>query len=446
MRSIQAILIGLIFTILLSYSLAAHASDPADKYFKLGLEFFHSRQFAEAIDAYTKAIEYRPGFIKAYYNRAVARLNLSYYQQAIYDYTVVLSADPDHIKARNFRGFCHLKNEDYIKACEDFDIVIAKDPSQTDALFNRGIAFMKEGLFTQAIQDFSQTVRYKPNHGSAYFNRGYCFVQTGDYHLALGDYQQQINIDPSFTDVYLNKGNTEVRLELYQEATLSYTRSIAFDPNNSEGYEGRAFAYLGLQQYSKAVTDFSDAIMKDGGKMVNYKNRATAYAKMKQSGLALKDLRIYLSAKSDDTDALVMQGELLNAVENFDDAKSSLDKAIRINPDYMRAYLVRGYTHQRLGNSDRAIVDFSKVLTTEANNENALFNRANLLFEKGEWLKAINDFDELIILNSSYGEAYLMRAKSKINKEAVEDGCLDLKKARSLGITEAKELIIRYCR
>ena len=40
----------------------------------------------------------------------------------------------------------------------------------------------------------------------------------------------------------------------------------------------------------------------------------------------------------------------------------------------------------------------------------------------------------------------LMRAKARINQEAMQDGCLDLKKARSLGVSEAKELIIRYCR
>ena len=83
---------------------------------------------------------------------------------------------------------------------------------------------------------------------------------------------------------------------------------------------------------------------------------------MAQTGLALKDLKIYLSMAPDDSEALVMQGELLNAIESFDEAKSSLDKAIHIDPELARAYLVRGYTHQRLGNRDLALADFSKIL------------------------------------------------------------------------------------
>jgi tetratricopeptide (TPR) repeat protein len=255
-----------------------------------------------------------------------------------------------------------------------------------------------------------------------------------------------VQLDPSHTAVYLNKGNTEMRLELYQEAILSYTRSLTYDPSNSEGYQGRAFAYLNLEQYASAVEDFNAAIRIDGLQIVSYKNRAIAYAKMDQPGLALKDLKIYLSKAPDDPEALVMQGELLNAIENFEEAKSSLDRAIRIKPDHIRAYLVRGYTHQHMGHLDRAIADFSNVLMYEVQNENALFNRANLFFDKGEWQKAINDFDHLIIINSAYGEAYLMRAKAKINDEVLTDGCSDLKKARLLGISDAKELIIRYCR
>ncbi len=126
---------GLMFTILLVAGTGfRYLSDPADDYFALGLRHFRNQEYSKAVEAYSRAIELRPGFVKAHYNRGVARLNLADHQTAIQDFDVVLRDDSNHLKAHLYRGFCQLKLANWPAARSDFDFVLSLDPGHTDAI------------------------------------------------------------------------------------------------------------------------------------------------------------------------------------------------------------------------------------------------------------------------------------------------------------------------
>jgi len=48
---------------------------------------------------------------------------------------------------------------------------------------------------------------------------------------------------------------------------------------------------------------------------------------------------------------------------NYKDALEDFDKEIDLDPDYMQAYYFRAFAHQREGNHQRAIEDFTTALT-----------------------------------------------------------------------------------
>ena len=70
---------------------------------------------------------------------------------------------------------------------------------------------------------------------------------------------------------------------------------------------------------------------------------------------------------------------------------------------------------------------------------------ANTKVKKKDYLGAINDYSKAIELEPDFAEAYFNRGLTRIFLDDMEGGSLDLSKAGELGLTEAYNVIKRYC-
>ncbi len=68
-------------------------------------------------------------------------------------------------------------------------------------------------------------------------------------------------------------------------------------------------------------------------------------------------------------------------------------EAIRLNPDYARAYFMRGNLWLARGDNDRAISDFSVALGLDPNNTDAYVNRGVAWYAEDDNDRAIADYD-----------------------------------------------------
>lgn len=86
----------------------------------------------------------------------------------------------------------------------------------------------------------------------------------------------------------------------------------------------------------------------------------------------------------------------------YKDALRDFDKAIDLDPDYMQAYYFRAFAHQREGNHQRAIEDFTTALTmTSDTNE-----MASIYYSRGRANKELKRYDDAY---SDYGEALSLK-------------------------------------
>ena len=75
----------------------------------------------------------------------------------------------------------------------------------------------------------------------------------------------------------------------------------------------------------------------------------------------------------------------------------------------------------------------------------AWFNMANTKVKKRDYLGAISDYSKAITLEPDFSEAYFNRGLTRIYMNDLEGGALDLSRAGELGLTEAYNVIKRYC-
>jgi tetratricopeptide (TPR) repeat protein len=89
--------------------------------------------------------------------------------------------------------------------------------------------------------------------------------------------------------------------------------------------------------------------------------------------------------------------------------------------------------------------DYDKVIALSPGNSYAYYNRGNIKNRMRDFDGAIRDYTIATALNPNFAEAFYNRALTLIYRKQNRDACYDLSKAGELGITEAYNLIKRYC-
>lgn len=107
-------------------------------------------------------------------------------------------------------------------------------------------------------------------------------------------------------------------------------------------------------------------------------------------------------------------------------AISDFDKAIRIKPDYGKAYIGRGMAKDTLGQHLEAIADYDKAISLDVAEEIlAYYKRGVAKYKIGQYIQAISDLDVVIRRKPDFANAYYNRglAQSILVKydEAISD-------------------------
>jgi DnaJ family protein C protein 7 len=98
---------------------------------------FSGKRWAEAIEAYTKALEVDPGNRRVnsvlYCNRAAAYKEEGKLKEAIADCSVAIQVDEGYVKAYQRRGRCYQANDEHEEAVRDFEKVKTLNPTKETA-------------------------------------------------------------------------------------------------------------------------------------------------------------------------------------------------------------------------------------------------------------------------------------------------------------------------
>jgi protein O-mannosyl-transferase len=121
-------------------------------------------------------------------------------------------------------------------------------------------------------------------------------------------------------------------------------------------------------------------------------------------------------------------------------------KAIDLNPKYAGAFYNRGILFNALQDYDKAMEDYTKAI--DLNPKFATSYAARGILEMDVYKMdslARRDYNRAIELNPAFGLAYYNRGILELRLNDISNACKDFLKVRSLGYTQADDLIERYC-
>jgi len=171
---------------------------------------------------------------------------------------------------------------------------------------------------------------------------------------------------------------------------------------------GIFYAMTGSQQQIAAWHDAMDNLADYGQRAVMQKGEPLTKNELQAFALAL---RTKLSQSGDDEVAWMLLGRVALMLNEFDMAKQSFDKTLKINPDNMQALVSYSQVLLLEGseeNMTRAAGMLSKVLQAQPNNLDAISLLALFAFERKDWLQAKAAFEVLLASMDESDTRYAM--------------------------------------
>ena len=164
---------------LLQRSLDRQSEQP-DTVCNLGVCHEKLGNVSAALSCYTQALQWRPAFAGAYYNRAALLRREGRVHDALADYRQALLIQPAYAEAHNNVGNVLTALGQIDEAIHSFNEALRWQPRYAEAWNNRGVCYWRQRRYTEALQDFDQALALSPNDTEALSNRLTAAFDAGD--------------------------------------------------------------------------------------------------------------------------------------------------------------------------------------------------------------------------------------------------------------------------
>ena len=215
-----------------AYNLGAR---DASVYYYIGLTSFHLGENAQAVQAFTYALEQNPESIDSKYYRGSAYYNLNDNQAAYSDYTDVINKNPAYCAAWNSRGVVNFSLEKYSEAMYDYTKALNLSPeSQCPkfiVLFNLGHVHNLVEEYQTAINYLDRAIQLKPDHADSWHQRGIAYRWINNSPQAINDYKKALEINPN------HQGAIADLIALTTTPTNNSANSIYNDSERQQQYD-----------------------------------------------------------------------------------------------------------------------------------------------------------------------------------------------------------------
>ncbi|XP_044033557.1 dnaJ homolog subfamily C member 7-like isoform X2 [Siniperca chuatsi] len=269
----------------------------AEGFKEQGNAFYSQKDYSEAFNYYTKAIDACPKNASYYGNRAATLMMLCRFREALEDSQQAVRLDDCFMKGHLREGKCHLSLGNAMAASRCFQKVLELEPSNREAqqenktaatllefermadfgfekrdfrkvvfCMDRALAVASAchrfkilkaeclallGRYPEAQSVASDILRMDSTNADALYVRGLCLYYEDCIDKAVQFFVQALRMAPDH-----EKARLACRLKKLNQAIEDCTSAIKLDDTYIKAYLRRAQCYMNTEQYEEAVRDY----------------------------------------------------------------------------------------------------------------------------------------------------------------------------------------------
>ncbi|XP_059055455.1 stress-induced-phosphoprotein 1 [Achroia grisella] len=236
-----------------------------------GNEFYKKKEFENALQHYTKAIEHDSNDITFYTNIAAVYFEQKEYEKCIKECEKAIEIGRENradfkliAKAFTRIGNAYKKMEQWKLAKTYFEKSMSEhrtpeiktllsevekkiveeekkayvDPVKAEQEKELGNDYFKKGDYSTAMKHYSEAIKRNPDDPKLYSNRAACYTKLAAFDLGLKDCEQCCKLDPKFIKGWIRKGKILQGMQQPSKALSAYQKALELDPSNAEALEG----------------------------------------------------------------------------------------------------------------------------------------------------------------------------------------------------------------
>jgi predicted Zn-dependent protease len=274
---------------------------PAGVYRLRGMILYQREQFADAIDAFTKAEVEDPNDRESTEMHGVSLFRLGRIQQAIplleKGRAAVESAniDPNYVLA-----LCYADVQRYDDSRHAFAAQFGFAPDSPQAYLLAGRMFLRRELKDEAAAQATKALALDAKLPLAHELLGEVALARGDTATAIQEFEAEKKINPLNADLYDRLGDAYLRSGQYTQAQEALNRAVLLEPNSTGPFILLGETFLKLKQPITALHYLDHAVKMDPSNYITHNLLGQAYRATGQVAAANREFKMVVELQHRD--------------------------------------------------------------------------------------------------------------------------------------------------
>lgn len=276
-------------------------------------------------------------------------------------------------------------------------------------LFAEGCHCYDKDQFQKAICKFTGAIEMGLHNNDVYEMRGICYYFCEQYERALSDVNKAININHNSFFAHNLRANILLSSTLY----YNYVQPLKMNSATCFTFQGGTFNNETIKHLKSALSDAKTAIKNGGNNDSNVQTTlGNAYFLLEDYENSKKALDKALKIDKKNTSALILRSKLNYVLKNYQQAIKDANDYLLHYPNDTVAHDCRGRAFYQLKEYQQAIKDLDETIFLDPQNDFAYFYRGSCYYFLDNYEKAIDDFNKAIGINPDNAPAYDLKGRA----------------------------------
>jgi len=258
---------------------------------------------------------------------------------------------------------------------------------------------VEDGMHGEAVDFLLEAIAEDPKNIDLLFELAYSYEQLGNTSEAILVYKRILDNDPYSSETWFNLGQACFNESRYSEAIEAYDYALVVNPKDLLAQLQKAHSYFQDGQFILAAAAYKEYGLHSEITAAVLIYEGESYEKATLFDQAIECYRRALDIDPKCVDACTGIGICLMEKEEFSASLVWFEKALRIDASISETWVYVAEVFVNLNMSEEAMLSYKRSLDIDPDQSDVLASLGNLYFDAGDYIKALNLYQEAEILD-----------------------------------------------
>jgi tetratricopeptide (TPR) repeat protein len=330
---------------------SAPQADASRTHFNRGVELQQKGDLDGARQAYEEALRLAPRRVEALANLGLVYLNLGRNEKAIETLGKALALKPELTSVRMFLGLARFRAEQFEAAHQELVKVLEAQPGHPQVLHLLGLCRLKLDRIEEGALALEAALQANPNNVEAAYTLATAYIGIGEIEKAEALLEGALR-EKTSAEAHLVRGSILNAKRNAKDAIQELSKAKQLNEKLPTLRTQMGYAYLLLLEYEKAANELQTALAQTPADFHANAYLGWLYIQEKRYPEAAERLAAGLRQKPDNATMLYQLGHIQQLNGQVELALASLERAVRLRPDYLSAHVLLARAYSKLKRTD----------------------------------------------------------------------------------------------